>query len=386
MKILLTTDTYENQICGVSSSIKTLREGLIRRGHDVRVLLLSKNRKSKVRGNDYLIASFPVRVIDFRQSVRFRDKIIDEIVLWNPDIVHIQTEWFSGRIGKRIAERCGCPYINTSHTSWEDFTKGFIPTNALRTRVSKRLLERNYSQSSAIIAPSHKMADVLNNHDIDLPTYIVPTGVDLDFFNKDLSLEERIELRKELDVDESARILLYLGRVSKEKNLDELLDYFSSLIKKDGNIVLVIAGEGPYLSKLENRAKKLKITDNVRFAGVVQNEDTYKYYKLADIFVMASTCETQGITYMEALASSLPLVCRHDRALDNVLENGYNGFAYTNEKEFIDAIRQILSSDECLTELRINALESSQKFCKSYFAASVEMIYLDVIDESLNDD
>ena len=378
MKILLTSDTYENQICGVSTSIETLKEELIKKGHDVRVLLLSKDRRSKIKGSDYLIGSFSFHIIDFRQSIRFHDKVIDEIILWNPDIVHIQTEWFGGLAGKKIARKCGCPYINTSHTSWENFTKGFIPTDVLRTFLSKRLLLKNYNKSSAVIAPSHKMANLLKSIGVNLPTYVVPTGIDLEFFCENLSSHDENELRKDLGINESTRVLLYLGRVGNEKNLDELMEYFSDLIEKDPNIVLLIVGEGPHLKKLKDCVKKLKITDNVRFTGVVQHEDTCKYYKLADIFVSPSTCETQGITYMEALASSLPLVCRYDEALDDVLENGYNGFFYTDKKEFIDCVSRILSSDEYLSELGANARKSSLKFSKKDFADRVEEIYLQV--------
>ena len=81
MKILLTTDTYENQVCGVSSSIATLKCELINQGHDVRVLLMSRNHKSKIIKDNYLIGSFSLPFIDFRQSFRYNDKVLDGILI-----------------------------------------------------------------------------------------------------------------------------------------------------------------------------------------------------------------------------------------------------------------------------------------------------------------
>ena len=177
MKILLTTDTYENQICGVNASIAILKEELINQGHDVRILLFSKDRKSKKIGNNYFIGSFSLRLIDFRQSFKFNDNLIDEIISWNPDIVHIQTEWYAGIVGKKIAKETNSPYINTNHTSWEDYTRGLIPMGFIRKLFSKILLKRCYKDSSAIVVVSEKMISYLEEIPISLPTHLIPTGL-----------------------------------------------------------------------------------------------------------------------------------------------------------------------------------------------------------------
>lgn len=380
MKILLVSDTYENQICGVSSSIDTLKEELINRGHDVRVLLLSKDNKSRKINNDYLIGSFSMRLIDFRQSYKFNDGLIDEIILWNPDIVHIQTEWYAGRVGRKIAKNSNAPYINTNHTSWEDFTIGLIPISFIRKLISKKLLTTCYRDSSAIVVLSDKMIHHLNDLHITLPTYLIPTGVDIDNFNQDLPYEESTSLKSKLNLKNDSKILVFIGRVALEKNLDELIGFLPDLVLQDSDIRLLIVGEGPHLSHLKNKVRNLGMEDHVIFAGVVQTKDTYKYYKIGDIFVSASTCETQGITYMEALASSLPLVCRDDEVLDNVLENGFNGFTYTNKDEFIDSIIKIFDNEEMHIQLKKNAFKSSLKFSKEKFGEEMESLYFSILD------
>lgn len=227
MKILITSDTYENQICGVDVSITTLKDQLIKQWHDVRLLTLSKDHKSKIVNTDYFIGSFSFHLIDFRQSIKFHDKIIDEIVSWNPDIIHVQTEWFCGKISKKISKKSNCPYINTCHTSWEDFTIGLIPTKIIRRIISKRLIRNCYEESHGIIVPSAKMISYLKKIDINLPTSLIPTGIDLERFNQKLSSEEKNKLISELNLNGNSKILVYIGRIAKEKNIEELIDFSS---------------------------------------------------------------------------------------------------------------------------------------------------------------
>lgn len=380
MKILITSDTYENQICGVDTSITTLKDQLIKQGHEVRLLALSNDNKSKIVNNDYFIGSFSVRLIDFRQSLKFNDALIDDIISWNPDIIHVQTEWFSGRISKKISKKTNCPYINTCHTSWEDFTSGLIPSKIIRRTISKILIKSCYDESSGIIAPSEKLLPHLKDMNINLPTYVIPTGVDLNRFNEKLTSEEEKKLRSDLNINDNAKILVYIGRIAKEKNLDELIEFLPDLVLKDENIVLIICGEGPSMKHLKHKINDLNMQNHVRLTGVIQPKDTYKYYNLGKIFVSASTCETQGITYMEALASSLPLVCRYDESLDNVIENGYNGFTYNTKSEFIDYILKILNMSEDYETLKNNAFKSSEKFSKEIFGKNIETAYLDILN------
>lgn len=381
MKILLTTDTYENQVCGVSSSIATLKGELINQGHDVRILLMSRNHKSKIINDNYLIGSFSFPCIDFRQSLRYNDDVLNEIISWNPDIIHVQTEWYAGHIGKKLAKKCNIPYINTSHTLWEEFTKGLIPFEIIRKFFSKNIVKRSYSDSSAIVVPSEKMISPLKNIHITLPIHIIPTGVDISNFNQNFPLFEKNKLKSKININEDSKVLISIGRVSKEKNLDELIDFFPDLLLKNKDIVLVIGGEGPHLKHLKNKVEKLNLGDHVRFVGLIPPKDTYKYYKIADIFVSASTCETQGITYMEALASSLPLVCRYDESLDNVIDNGINGFTYTNKEEFISCIIKIFNMDGDHAKLKNNAFKSSLRFSKEKFGKDIEKVYLDYINK-----
>ena len=376
MKILLTSDTYENQINGVSCSVITLRDELRKKGHDVRVLTLSRDNESKMVKTDYLIGSFSVPFYpDARQTLRFKDKIINDIVKWHPDIIHIQTEFSIGRIAKKVAKACNVPYINTSHTFYEDYTNYVIPSKTIGRVVARKLTKKSYANSAAVIAPTKKIKDVLTSYGVTSPIYIIPTGINLDRFGKKLSIIERAKLKSQLHLTSKSKVLVSIGRVAKEKNLDEIIDFLPELVKKDSNIVLLIGGDGPYKKNIENKVKKLKMDKYVRFLGMIPPENTYKYYQLGDVFVCASTSETQGITYIEALACGIPLVCRYDKCLDGVVEQGVNGYTYTNQKEYIDYIFKILKNHSLHHKMKNNALKSSGKFSKEKFSDDIEALY-----------
>ena len=382
MKILLTSDTYEDQINGVSCSVITLRDELRKKGHDVRVLTLSKDSESKMFKTDYLIGSFSVPFYpDTRQTLKFKDDLIKDIVKWKPDIIHIQTEFSIGRIAKKIANEVGCPFINTSHTLYEDYTTYVIPIKSLSKTIAKKLVRKSYKESKAIITPSEKIKKLLQSYGLTNDMYIIPTGIDLDRFKKKLSLIEKAKLKSQLKLTSKSKVLVSIGRVAKEKNLDEIIDYLPSLVKKDKNIVLIIGGDGPYKKTIEQKVKKLNLEKYVRFIGMIPPKNTYKYYQLGDLFVCASTSETQGITYIEALACGLPLVCRYDKCLDGVIETGVNGYMYNTKEEYIDDIFKILNKSSLHHKMKKAALESSNKFSKEKFGDDVEALYKKVLKE-----
>ena len=380
MKILLTSDMYENQINGVSGSVITLRDELRKKGHDVRVLTLSKNSESKMEKTDYLIGSFPVPFYpDARQTLRFKDKLIKEIIKWHPDIVHIQTEFSIGKIAKRIAKECNSPIINTSHTLYEDYTGYVIPSKRLGKIIARKFTRSSYQNSKAVIAPSEKIKRLLTKYGISAPIHVIPTGIDLDRFKKKVHLIEKATLKTKLNIPNKAKVIVSIGRIAKEKNLDEIINYMPDLISKNKNIILLIGGDGPYKKQIEQQVKKLGIEKNVRFTGMISPKNTYKYYQLGDLFVCASTSETQGITYIEALACSLPLVCRYDECLDGVIENGKNGYMYKTKDEYLKYVEKILKNPLLHYKLKTNALVSSKKFSKEKFGEDVEKLYQDVL-------
>ena len=383
MKILLASDMYENQINGVSGSVITLRDELRKKGHDVRVLSLSKTKESKMVKTDYLIGSFSVPLYpDVRQTLKFRDPLIKDIIKWNPDIVHIQTEFSIHKIAKKIVKKCKCPYVTTCHTFWEDYTSYLIPSKKIGKAIARKVVKHANKGSKAIIIPTEKMRGILDGYGIKIDQYAIPTGIDLSRFQKKYSQNEKDALKEKLNIPKKAKILISLGRVAKEKNIDELVEFLPSLVKKDKDIILIIAGDGPYKKNIEDKVKELKMEDYVRFTGMVEPKNTYKYYGLGDVFVCSSTSETQGITYIEAQACGTPLICRYDKCLDNVLFDGENGYFFKNEKEYVDKVLKVLDDSKLRNNMKKKSLKLIDNFSKEKFGDKVEELYINVINEA----
>jgi 1,2-diacylglycerol 3-alpha-glucosyltransferase len=166
-----------------------------------------------------------------------------------------------------------------------------------------------------------------------------------------------------------------LGRLGKEKNIEELIRYFSTLARFRDDIRLMIVGGGPDAERLQEIADSYLLGDRVIFTGMVDPNLVRQYYALGDIFVCASTSETQGLTYVEALSCGLPLVCRNDAALDGVISNGLGGYRYENCGEFCTYVTRILDTPPLHQSMCNENLSIAYKFSKEQFAENVSNLY-----------
>jgi 1,2-diacylglycerol 3-alpha-glucosyltransferase len=116
----------------------------------------------------------------------------------------------------------------------------------------------------------------------------------------------------------------------------------------------------------------------VVFTGMIPADEVYKYYQLGDVFVCASTSETQGLTYVEALAAGLPLVCKKDDCLEGIIDNGINGYTFENEQEFTNSVRMILDNESLKKKMGKKSFEKSMAFSKEEFGAKIEQLYLEL--------
>lgn len=378
MKILIASDSYK-QINGVSNSVSLLVQGLRERGHEVKVLSLSLDRSSYKEGDDYFIASVDALIYpDMRISVAVWDELIDELTAWAPDIAHIQTEFSAKWLAMKVVKKCGIPYVMTSHTDYEEYFKSKKINATLARGIIKSFERIVYGKADTLIVPSYKIQELVELYKVKCPVVVIPTGIELDDHPR--MTEDKSELLSAYGIENNGKVLVSVSRISKEKNLDELIDYMPALLREDPEVTLLIVGGGPHLDKLREKVEKLNLSDNVKFTGMIPKEEVYKYYQLGDIFVSASTFETQGLTYVEALANALPLVCREDKALMNIIVEGKNGFTYTDEAEFVQHVMTVLSDRALARSMARESVSKSYAFSKEVFVSAVEHLYEDVIE------
>ncbi|MDO4941676.1 MAG: glycosyltransferase family 4 protein [Lachnospiraceae bacterium] len=375
MKVLITSDWYTSAVNGVVTSILNLKRGLEGLGHEVRILTLSNTIKSYMKEDVYFIGSVSAGIVypGARLRTARGHKMLQEIIDWHPDIVHSNCEFSTFFIAHYIAKKAGIPMIHTYHTVYENYTHYFSPSLRLGKK-AVRLFSRWVSENTDyLIAPTEKVKMMLEDYDVYAPIEVVPTGIDLDRFYQPMERAEIERMKRELRIPESDTVLVFIGRLSKEKNCEELLSAMKHLKKRA--VTLLFVGDGPYREALEKYVEEEELSEQVIFTGMVSPEEVWEYYRLGDLFISGSTSETQGLTYIEAMASGMPLLCRKDECLDDILFNGINGWQYTSEQELVEKVEEYQNHLQNQQLLCQNAKTISEKYSIDAFACSVESVY-----------
>lgn len=382
MKILITTDLFTTETNGVVTSVRNLQKELTARGHEVRILTLSENRHSRRDGDVYYIRSVPFAVYpNVRMPTSYRHRLIREIKQWRPDVIHSQCEFFSLRFAKYISRATGAPIVHTYHTMYEQYVKYVLPSRRLGGVVVRLCSRLWLHRARMIIVPTAKIERVLRSYKMKNPIRVIPSGISLEQHKKRLSPEERLEKRRQLGISDDCITLLNLGRLGVEKNVGEILRLYAEARKKQSRLCLLFVGDGPAKEDLVKLAQELGVSGSVIFTGMVKPSEVQDYYQLGDVFVSASTSETQGLTYIEAAANGLPLLCRRDDCLDGVLCEGENGYSYTSDEEFLASLDGMSGDADFRKAAGRRSEEIARRFDKATFGESVEQVYREVLSD-----
>ena len=377
MKILITTDWYSPAVNGVVTSVLNLRRELELRGHEVRVLTLSQDLHSSVQDGVTRIGSVAAGLV--YPGVRLRTALagrwVRELVEWGPDVVHSQCEFSTFFLARRIAEELNVPLIHTYHTVYEDYTHYFSPSVRLGRRAVAALSRWVAARTDCMIAPTGKVRTLLQGYGVRTPVFVVPSGIDLRRFRRPPVPGCRASLLAALDIPRENLVLVSVGRLAAEKNLDELLRFRAAM--GDQAVTLLLVGDGPYRAQLEREAADLGLrAPQVVFAGMVPPQQVAEWYQLGDLFVSASSSETQGLTYVEALAAGVPALCRADPCLSGVIRDGENGWQFRDFSDFMSKLETFRAHLELRRALSEQAAVSARDYSAEEFARRVEGIYL----------
>ncbi len=381
MKILITTDLYTTATNGVVTSVRNLREELRRRGHDVRILTLSDHRNSRQEEGVYYIGSVSLDHVypNVRMPMTFRHHLIEELIEWKPDVIHSQCEFFSFQFALRIARHTDAPIIHTYHTLYEQYVPYVLPVKRLGQNLVRVLSRKRLENVNRVIVPSYKVENALHGYGMYNTICVVPSGISLEQHRKRIAPGYRMEKRRSLGIADDCLVLLNLGRLGTEKNVEELMRYFAAAAQRRAELMFLLVGDGPSRTHLEKMAETLGVSDRVIFTGMVNPEEVHEYYQLGDVFVSASTSETQGLTYVEAAANGLPLLCKRDLCLKDVLLPGENGYEFTDEAGFLDGLEHLADDPDVRIAAGHRSEEIAGAFDKSSFAETMEEIYRSVL-------
>ncbi len=383
MKVLITTDLFTTATNGVVTSLTNLWKELEKLGHEVRILAVSDNRHSRKEDNVYFIRSMPFPVYpDVRMPLSYHHRFVKELIAWRPDIIHSQCEFFSYQFAQYVSKKTGAPIVHTYHTLYEQYVTYVIPSKKIGVKAVRSLMRHRLKKAARVIAPSYKVKEVLEGYRMKNELSVVPSGISIEQHQFRMTKGQRLEKRREWGIADDEILLLNLGRLGEEKNLEELVRYYASAVKSIERLRFMIVGGGPAKESLEKLAESLGVKDRVIFTGMVPPTQVQMFYQLGDIFVSASTSETQGLTYVEAAANGLPLLCREDLCLVGVIEKGENGYQYRDEAEFLAALNTMIADPSW----RANASKKSERIAATYdkalFAKAVEKLYYSVLDKT----
>lgn len=225
MKILLTSDWYTPAVNGVVTSVLNLRRGLEKSGHEVKVLTLSQTPHSFYREGVTYLGSVPAGVVYPGARVRIAsgERLIQDIMDWKPDIVHSNCEFSTFRYAHRISKTLNIPLVHTYHTVYENYTHYFSPVKQWGRKAVQLLSRRMAAQTDCLIVPTEKIKKLLLGYGIQETIYVVPTGIEKERFTGSFLDAEGMKIRKKLGIPSENIVLIFVGRLAKEKNCEELL-------------------------------------------------------------------------------------------------------------------------------------------------------------------
>lgn len=382
MRIGLFTDTYPPHINGVATSVSMLESALRKKGHTVFIVTVNPDNLSYNFENAYIIRipGIPTGLYDYRLSGIYPIKAANRIKQLNLDIIHSHTEFGIGLFARIMAKQLDIPLVHTYHTMYEDYihyiTKGYFDKS------SKKIVEhltKFYCDKTAteLIVPTKKTYDLFKEkYKYDRNVHIIPTGIEIEKFYKEKNSYDKLEnLKKKLNINKSDFVILFVGRIASEKSIDFLIKNHVNLVKKNKNCKLIIVGSGPDLEELEKLSKKLKMDKNIIFTGKVPWNEVSLYYNLANVFTTASHTETQGLTVIEAMAASIPVVALDDEAFNTTIINDLNGYLFKDKKEYCKYMNILMDNNEKCIKLGNQARINSNPYSSKYYAERVLDVY-----------
>lgn len=332
MRVGIFSESYPPLINGVSTSVQTLTASLEHAGHTVFIFTSRYPHYQDERAGVFRFPSINSLVEpDYVVPITFSPRIARAIPALKLDIIHSQSPFFLGLLARRVARSFDLPHVATNHTLYTDYAHYLpLPTVAITRRLLVAWMHQFYDTCDRVIAPSELTRRVLiDKYGVQTPVTVVPTGIPPPPY----VLARPADVKKELGLPPDACILLFVGRLAPEKNLDLLLRAFARIMAKTNDTYLILAGSGKSRSLLEKQARTLGIHRRTRFTGFLGRTKLDPLYQASDLFLFPSKTETQGLAVGEALAAGVPCVVVNAGGAPESVRDGVDGFLVADDPD-----------------------------------------------------
>lgn len=381
LRVAVFSDSALPILNGVSISIDALVHEMRNQGHSVHVFTASHFRyKDPDPNTSRFLAlttpwarNYPLAVPPFYPMLhRFRKQPFD--------VIHTHTPFTIGFVGLRWAQSHGIPVVSTYHTLYDKYAHyiPLFPKRYVRYKIAKHT-NFYYNQVDHVITPSEASMKWLRRHSVHRPITVIPTGV-----SRLLSVD-RSETRQRFGIAPNHKVLLYVGRIAKEKNMSVLFEAAALVFASDPHARLWLVGDGPYREQCSQMARELGIGDRVKFVGFIPREEVDAYYAASDLFVFSSLTETQGLVVNEAMSYGLPAVVVNGGGAGASVVDDVNGLLVRNDSEqMAESILTILNDEQLAAKLSDGALRTGREYSVASMAERAVDVYRSVIqDESV---
>lgn len=365
MNVLMISDVYFPRLNGVSTSIQTFRDDLRRMGHRVELVAPSYVGQPGRIGESGVIRIAGWRVPNdpedrFMRWDRLHGTLAD-LAAGHWDVIHVHTPFLAHSAGVGLAAKTGTPLVITYHTLFEEYLEHYVPLAPRRaTRgLARRMSRHQCHQADAVVAPSRAMADRLVGYGVSpARIHVLPTGLPDSVYERG----DRNAFRRRHDIAPDRPVALFVGRLAHEKNIGFLLAALAEAKKRVPGLLLLVAGDGPAAESLREEARRLGVSEDVRFLGYVsRGRPLADCYAAADVFAFASRTETQGLVLLEAMAQGVPVLALAEMGTREILEGNPGALIGRDDADaFGRQLAGLLSQPSLIARMGEEARESAE--------------------------
>lgn len=378
LRVAMFTNNFLPFIGGVPIAIERLRRGLRQLGHEV--LVVAPCYRQEVDGETHTVrvgSLLPIgKLSEFRLANIFSWRLYRQALQFRPQIIHVHHPFWLGSAGIVVARLLNVPVLYSYHTRLEHYAHYVpLPGPLFRNLVSHALVRRFANRCDGIVVPTESAEEYLRTIGVKRPIFVQPTGIDYDSFQQ-VEDAELAQLRSQLQLN-GKKVLISVSRLSKEKNLDFLLDAVARLARTCTEpFHLLLLGEGEEREHLQARIQGEGLEPWVSLVGAVNPERIPLYCRLGDIFLFASRSETQGMVILEAMAAGMPVVAVRSSGIDDFIEDGFNGYKTPlNRSRWCARVEQLLTDEQLRQRIAANAHSFAYAYRIDRFAANFTAIY-----------
>lgn len=401
------TDAYFPRINGVSISVKSYADELASMGHKILIICCDYTSEEDINPviptksfmeetdnpniNVYRVSSLPVIISKEDKLARLSqwNKIKKQLNPFKPDIIHINSEFSLGLLGLVYGHYKLIPIVFTFHTLWEEYAANYMKyiPDSLARRLGREIVIHYLKRADEIIVPTQRIADVVAKYGIDKKPDILPTGIPKSVY---ITEPEKMKnftkvMEETYPVIKNKKILLYVGRIAKEKNLEFLIESFERIQETNPETVLVFVGGGPDLENIKQIASENKYGEKIIFTGYCDREDLPYFYHSAEVFVFPSVTETQGLVTIEAMMCGTPVVAIGEMGTYDVMQGDNGGFMVENSIDiFTEKVQLLLNNKDLHKEKSADALKWSKNWSISSLTPKLISYYKKGIENIKN--